>query len=80
MPEIIIQALNGLQKDLLYIYGPDGPRGANGAPNWFSRHPNSYHIGCRGSRTNGMAVAAQNTTAQFRRESLKQPIYSYIGP
>ena len=23
MPEIIIQALNGLQKDLLYIYGPD---------------------------------------------------------
>ena len=31
----------------------------------------SSHIGFDGSRTNGMAVAAQNAPAQFRRESLK---------
>ena len=53
------------------VISPDGPRGANGAPNYSSHHPDSSHIGFDGSRTNGMAVAAQNAPAQFRRESLK---------
>ena len=52
-------------------FPPDGPRGANGAPNCSSNHPDSSHIVFHGSRTNGMAVAAQNAPAQFRRESLK---------
>ena len=50
---------------------PDGPREAIGAPNCSSNHPDASHIGFHGSRTNGMAVAAQNAPAQFRRESLK---------
>ena len=50
---------------------PDGPREANGAPNCSSNHPDSSHIGFHGSRTNGMAVAAQKAPAQFCRESLK---------
>ena len=49
----------------------DGPRGANGAPNCSSNHPDSSHIGFHGSNTNGMAIAAQNAPAVFRRESLK---------
>ena len=53
------------------VISPDGPRGANGAPNCSSNHPDLSHIGFHGSRTNGMAVAAQNAPAQFRRESLK---------
>ena len=52
-------------------FPPDGPRGANGAPNCSSNHPDSSHIGFHGSRTNGMAVASQNAPAQFRRETLK---------
>ena len=52
-------------------FPPDGPRGGNGAPNCSSHHPDSSHIGSDGSRTNGMAVAAQYVPAQFRRESLK---------
>ena len=54
-----------------YSFPPDGPRGAYGAPNCSSHHPDSSHIGFDGSRTNGMAVAAQIAPAQFRRESLK---------
>ena len=49
----------------------DGPRGANGAPNCSSHHPDSSHIGFDRSRTNGMTVVAQNVPAQFRREWLK---------
>ena len=49
------------------LFPPDGPRRANGAPNCSSNHPDSSHIGFLGSRTNGMAVAAQNAPAQFRR-------------
>ena len=30
-----------------------------------SHHPDSSHIGFNGSRTNGMAVAAQNTPPNF---------------
>ena len=52
-------------------FPPDGPRGANGAPNCSSHHPDSSHIRFHGSRTNGMAVVAQNAPAQFRREWLK---------
>ena len=54
-----------------YSFPPDGPRGANGAPSCSSHHLDSSHIGFDGSRTNGMAVAAQNAPAQFGRESLK---------
>ena len=52
------------------VISPDGPRGANGAPNCSSHHLDSSHIGFDGSRTmtNGMAVTAQNAPAQFRRE------------
>ena len=37
--------------------------GLNGAPNCSSNHPNLPHIGFDGSRTNGIAVAAQNAPA-----------------
>ena len=56
------------------VQGPRRPTVSeprHGAPNCSSHHPNSSHIGFDGSRTNGMAVAAQNAPAQFRRESLK---------
>ena len=52
-------------------FPPDGPRETIGVPNCSSHHPDSSHIGFDGSKTNGMAVAAQNVPAQFRRESLK---------
>ena len=53
----------------------------DGAPNCSSHHPDSSHIGFHGSKTNGnMAVAAQNAPAQFRRESLKQPILGHNSP
>ena len=38
-------------------------RGSNGAPNCSSNHPDLPHIGFDGSRTNGIAVAAQNVPA-----------------
>ena len=31
-----------------YSFPPDGPRGANGAPNRSSNHPDSSHIGFHG--------------------------------
>ena len=52
-------------------FPPDGPRGVIGAPNCSSNHLDSSHIGFHGSRTDGMAVSAQNAPAQFLRESLK---------
>ena len=45
-----------------HVSGPVGHRGSNGAPNCSSYHPNLPHIGFDGSnsKTNGIAVAAQN--------------------
>ena len=48
-----------------YSFPPDYPRGANGAPNCSSHHPDSSHIGFDGSRTNSLAVAAQNAIAEI---------------
>ena len=53
-----------------YSFPPDGPRGANGAPNCSSHHPDSSHIGFDGSRTNSLAVAAQNAIAEIGRGCL----------
>ena len=44
------------------VISPDGPRGANGAPNCSSHHLDSSHKGFDGSRT------MTNAPAQFRRE------------
>ena len=46
-------------------FPPDDPRGANGAPNCSSNHPDSSHIGFDGSRTNSLAVAVQNAIAKI---------------
>ena len=43
--------------------GPVDHRGSNGAPNCSSYHSNLPRIGFGGSRTNGIAVAAQNVPA-----------------
>ena len=53
-----------------YSFPPDYPRGANGAPNCSSHHPDSSHIGFDGSRTNSLAVAAQNAIAEIGRGCL----------
>ena len=53
-----------------YSFTPDYPRGANGAPNCSSHHLDSSHIGFDGSRTNSLAVAAQNAIAEIRRGCL----------
>ena len=53
-----------------YSFPPDYPRGANGAPNCSSHHPDSSHIGFDGSRTNSLAVAAQNGFAEIGRGCL----------
>ena len=45
------------------------------APNCSSDHPHLPHIGFDGSRINGIAVAAQNTTAVYGRECLNWPIF-----
>ena len=68
----IVSELRPAQKlGVKQSFPPDGPRGANRAPNCSSYHPDPSHIGFHGSRTNGMVVAAQNAPAQFRCESLK---------
>ena len=38
------------------VISPDGPRGANGAPNCVSHHPDASHTGFHGSKTNVMDV------------------------
>ena len=53
-----------------YQYGPDGPRGSNGASNYFSHYPDLPHIGFDGSRTNILGVVAQNATTEIGRECL----------
>ena len=53
-----------------HSFPPDYPRGANGAPNCSSHHPDSSHIGFDGSRTNSLAVAAQNAIAEIGRGCL----------
>ena len=63
-----------------YSFPPDYPRGANGAPNCSSHHPDSSHIGFDGSRTNSLAVAAQNAIAEIGRGCLNWPLLGHNSP